>query len=100
MRNLPSVAVGSTVDPPDRRLSPVRREVGWLDTPAYITTLDDGSDAAVDLTKISRSTRCTDTGNGSPKPATPGSAPLPIAAAGMRHRMDATPQRGRNESEA
>jgi hypothetical protein len=82
MQNLPSVAVGSTVDPPDRRLSPERREVGWLDTPAYTTTPDDRSDAAVDLTKISRPTRCTDTGNVPPKPTTPGSLPLSIAAAG------------------
>jgi hypothetical protein len=37
--------------------------VGWLNTTAYTTTPDDRSDAAMDLTKVSRPTRYTDTGN-------------------------------------
>jgi hypothetical protein len=51
------------VTPMRRRLSLVRRDVGWLDIPAYTTTPDDGSDAAVDLTKIGRPGRSADTGN-------------------------------------
>jgi hypothetical protein len=77
----------------------VRRDVGWLDAPAYTTAPDNGSDAEVDLTKIGRPSRSADSGNVPSETSEPGLGIVVIAAVDERP-YGCNTVKGRNEGEA